>query len=163
MSEADHLIGAFAYTPRMNGIPEFDDGERRVVESALRERYGRRMETRLADADLQLAPGDRAPTSCPTLYWEERGCGFVMAKVADGRYRPLFFYPDDPLEEQYGAGKPEYDDLLDCVTSVLRVQADHEKERKGVYSGKTARELRGTLERDDFDADVDPEEDPDNR
>jgi hypothetical protein len=144
-------------------IPEIDDAERWVVESALRERYGERVATDLADTALQLHPGDASLTSCPTLYWEERGAAFVIAKTGDGRYRAMFFYPDDPMEEQYGAGKPEYGDLLECVTSLLRVQADHEKERKGVYSGKTGRELRGTVERDAFDADVDPEEDPDNR
>ena len=57
----------------------------------------------------------------------------------------------------------EFDDLLECVTALLRAQADHEKERKGVHSGKSGRELRGVIDRDDFDADVDPEEDPDAR
>lgn len=147
----------------MNRISDVDDAERWVIESALRERYGTRIATQLADTALQLHPGDASLTSCPTVYWEERGAAFVIVKVGNGRYRAMFFYPDDPLEEQYGAGKPEYDDLLECVTALLRVQADHEKERKGVHSGKTGRELRGTLERDDFDADVDPEEDPDNR
>jgi len=144
-------------------IPDFSDGECWVVESALRERYGTRVATQRADTALQLHPGDASLTSCPTLYWEERGAAFVIAKVGDDRYRAMFFYPEDPLEEQYGAGKPEHDDLLECVTSLLRVQADHEKEKKGVYSGRTGRELRGTIDRDDFDADVDPEEDPDNR
>jgi hypothetical protein len=147
----------------VDSIPEIDDAERWVVESALRERYGERVATQLADTALQLRPDDPTLTPCPTLYWEERGAAFVIAKVGDGRYRAMFFYPDDPLEEQYGAGKPQYEDLLECVTSLLRVQADHEKERKGVHSGKTAHELRGTVERDEFDADVDPEEDPDNR
>jgi len=147
----------------MARISDISQAEREVVESALRERYGEEVATQLADTALQLHPGDQSPTSCPTLYWEERGAAFVIAKVGDGRYRAMFFYPDDPLEEQYGAGKPEHDDLLECVTALLRVQADHEKERKGVYSGRTGQELRGTVERDDFDADVDPEEDPDNR
>jgi len=146
-----------------NRIPDFDDGERWTVESALRERYGHRAQTHLADTELQLAAGDRALTACPTLYWEERGAGFVIAKTGEARYRTMFFYVDDPVEEQFAAGKPDYDDLLECVTAVLRAQADHEKERKGVHSGKSGQELRGTIERDDFDADVDPEEDPDAR
>jgi len=147
----------------MTRISDINQAEREVVESALRERYGTKVATQLADTALRLHPGEESLTACPTLYWEERGAAFVIVKVGDGRYRAMFFYPDDPLEEQYGAGKPEHDDLLECVTALLRVQADHEKERKGVYSGRTGQELRGTVERDDFDADVDPEEDPDNR
>ena len=146
-----------------NKIPDFDDGERWTVESALRERYGHRVETHLADTEVQLVASDKSLTACPTLYWEERGAGFVIAKVGEGRFRTMFFYPDDPVEEQFGTGKAEYDDLLECVAAVLRVQADHEKERKGVHSGKSGRELRGTIDRDEFDADVDPEDDPDAR
>jgi hypothetical protein len=122
-------------------IPDIDDGERWVVESALRERYGKPVEVRLADVELKLAPGDAQPTACPTLFWEERGAAFVVAKVADGRYRCMFFYPGEPGGEQYGAGKPEYDDLAECALAVLRAQADHEKLRQGVTSGDTAQDL----------------------
>jgi hypothetical protein len=122
-------------------IPEFDDGERWVVESTLKERYGKIVSALLADVELKLAADDAQLTACPTLYWEERGAAFVVAKVGDGRYRSMFFYADDPSEEQFGAGKPVYDDLLECITAVLRVQADHEKERKGAHSGRTAQDL----------------------
>jgi hypothetical protein len=125
----------------MARILEIDDAERWVVESTLRERYGHRVATQLADTDLRLQPGDETLTACPTLYWEERGAAFVIVKVRDGRWRAMFFYPEDAVEEQFGAGKVEYDDLLDCVTSVLRSQADHEKERLGAHSGKTGGDL----------------------
>ena len=125
----------------MSAIPEFDDGERWVVESTLKERYGKIVSVQLADVELKLAAEDAQLTACPTLYWEERGAGFVVAKVGEGRYRSMFFYADDPLEEQFGAGKPVYEDLFECVTAVLRVQADHEKERKGAHSGRTAQDL----------------------
>ncbi len=125
----------------MNPIPDFDDGERWLVESTLRERYGRIVPTQAADVELKLAAGDAHLTSCPTLYWESRGAGFVVAKVAPGRWRAMFFYPGEPVAEQYGAGRSEYDDLLDCVTSVLRAQADHEKDRSGARSGSTADDL----------------------
>lgn len=125
----------------MSPIPEFDDGERWVVESTLKERYGKIVTAQLADVELKLAAEDAQLIACPTLYWEERGAAFVLSKVGDGRYRTMFFYMDDPVEEQFGAGKPVYDDLLECVTAVLRVQADHEKERKGAHSGRTAQDL----------------------
>jgi len=132
----------------MKPIPEVDEGERRVVESALEERYGRTVATQLAEVELKLAPEDEELTACPTLYWEERDAAFVIAKVAAGRYRTMFFYPGDFGGEQYGAGRREYDDLAECVLTVLRVQADHEKERRGVASGKTARDLEGVGEHD---------------
>lgn len=125
----------------MSAIPEIDDAERWVVESALRERYGRRVETELADVELMVAPGDERPTACPTLYWEQRGAAFVIVKVGDGRYRTMFYYPAELHGEQYGTGRAEFDDLLDCVVSVLRAQADHEKDRKGAWSGTTGEEL----------------------
>jgi hypothetical protein len=122
--------------------PEFDDGERWVVESALRERYGRIVATQPAEVELRLTPGEDALTACPVLYWEERGAGFVVAKVAEGRYRGMFFYPGEYDGEQYGSGRAEYDDLAECTLAVLRAQADHEKQRRGVASGDTADDLR---------------------
>jgi hypothetical protein len=136
----------------VSGVPDIDDAERWVVESALRERYGKRVETQLADVELKLSPQDEALTACPTLYWEERGAAFVIAKVGDGRYRTMFYYPGDFSPEQYGTGRPEFDDLAECVTTVLRLQADHEKERLGVSSGKTASDLDGFGEHDLDDA-----------
>ncbi len=122
-------------------IPDFDDGERWLVESCLKERYGRIVTTQPADVELRIAPGDAQLTACPTLYWEERGAAFVVAKVGGGRWRAMFFYPAEPGGEQYGGGRAEYDDLAECVTSVLRAQADHEKQRLGVGSGDTAADL----------------------
>lgn len=81
-------------------------------------------------------------TACPTLYWEERGAAFVIANLGDGRYRTMFFYPSDVAGEQYGTGRPEFDDPSECVTTVLRLQADHDKERHDVTTGNTAGDLR---------------------
>jgi len=125
----------------MKPIPDFDDGERWLVQSCLKERYGKIVATQAADVELRLAPGDAELTSCPTLYWEERGAAFVVTKVGESRWRTMFFYPAEPGGEQYGAGRAEYDDLAECVTSVLRAQADHEKQRHGVGSGDTAVDL----------------------
>ncbi|OGA71349.1 MAG: hypothetical protein A3F77_17455 [Betaproteobacteria bacterium RIFCSPLOWO2_12_FULL_67_28] len=125
----------------MSAIRDFDPGERWLLESCLKERYGTIVATQPAEVELRIAPGDAQPTACPTLYWEQRGAAFVVAKVGDGRWRTMFFYPVEPGGEQYGAGQPEYDDLVDCVTSVLRAQADHEKQRHGVGSGATASDL----------------------
>jgi len=125
----------------MTPIPEFDDGERWIVESALKERYGKIVATQPAEVELRLAPGDATLTACPTLYWEARGAAFVLAKVGAACWRAMFFYPAEPGGEQYGTGRAEYDDLADCVIALLRAQADHEKDRKGARTGTTADDL----------------------
>jgi len=118
-------------------IAEFTDAARWVVESALKERYGRRVAVEPADSEIRLDPASPEVTVCPTLYWEERGVEFVIFKVADGRYRSQFYYS---LTEQFGTGR-DFDDLADCVVTTLRLQADHEKDRAGATSGKTGADL----------------------
>lgn len=119
-------------------IQDFTDAEKWVVESALKERYGKPVGVEVADSELRLSPADRELTLCPTLYWKERDAAFVICKVGESRFRTQFFYS---VRDQYGTGREEYDDLLECVTTVLRVQADHEQKRAGVDSGKTGKDL----------------------
>ena len=120
-------------------ISDFTDADRWIVETALKERYGRRVGVEPADSEIRLDPGSSEVTVCPTLYWEERGVEFVIFKIADDRYRSQFYYS---LAEQFGTGR-DFDDLAECVTVTLRLQADHEKERAGVTSGKTGEDLAG--------------------
>lgn len=119
-------------------IPDFDANERSIVEALLRERYGKDVALELADAELRLDPAVPELTSCPTFYWTERGVHFVVFKTGKDRYRNQFFYS---ANEQYGTGRTEYDDLGECVSVLLKLQADHEKERAGVRSGATGGEL----------------------
>ena len=120
-----------------DGIPDFSDAERQRAAGLLEKRYGRTVTIELADSELLLEPG--APlTSCPTLYWAERGAHFVVCKVAGDRYCGRFFYTD---AEQFGTGRKEYNDLGECVLSLLRVQSDHERERAKAFSGATAEDL----------------------
>ena len=44
------------------------------------------------------------------------------------------------IGEQYGTGR-DFDELAECVVTNLRLQADHEKDRAGATSGKTAADL----------------------
>ena len=62
-----------------------------------------------------------------------------MSSVPDftDRYRSQFFYS---ALEQFGTGR-DLDDLAECVTTTLRLQADHEKDRAGVTPGKTGADL----------------------
>lgn len=120
-------------------IPDFDSAERWVIESALKERYGRMVPIELADSELKLDPEAPVLTACPTVFWSERGCSFLIFKTGEQRYRCLFYYSD---EEQFGTGRAEYDELAECVGLLLKLQADHEKQRQGVHSGMTAGEIR---------------------
>ena len=121
----------------MKKIPDFTDADRWVVETALKERYGRRPQVELADSEIKLDPAAVEITVCPTFYWEENGVEFVVFKVADSRYRSQFYYS---ITEQFGTGH-DFDDLAECVTTTLKLQADHEKDRLGVTSGKTGADL----------------------
>jgi len=120
-------------------IPDFNSAERWVIESALKERYGRIVTIELADSELKLDPGTPVLTVCPTVFWSERGCNFLIFKTGEERYRSQFFYSE---EEHYGTGREEYDELAECVGLLLKLQADHEKQRQGVQTGMTGDQIK---------------------
>lgn len=111
---------------KLADIPEYSDAERKLVSQALFERYGRLVPIQLADVELQLDPAAEALTVCPALYWSQGKAEFVVCKLGSSRFRAQFFY--SPLE-QYGTGRAEYDNLGDCVVTLLQVQADDERRR----------------------------------
>ena len=118
-------------------ISDFTDTDRWVVATALKERYGKIVALEPADSEIRLDPAASEITVCPTLYWVERGVEFVIFKIGADRYRSQFFYS---ALEQFGSGR-DFDGLAECVTTTLRLQADHEKDRAGAGSGKTAADL----------------------
>lgn len=112
---------------RKQTVPDITSTELWVVETAVKERWGAGViEVQVADSDIRLDPADREMTSCPTLYWTDGTAHFVIFKVGDGRYRSQFFYSK---REQYGTGRREYDDLAECVSLLLKMQADHQSTR----------------------------------
>ncbi|MDO8932533.1 MAG: hypothetical protein Q7U97_09075 [Rhodocyclaceae bacterium] len=116
----------------MATIPDFTDVERKLVSQALLERFGQPIPIESADAEIQLGISPAELTLCPVLHWEARDANFVIMKVAVGRYRCLFYYT---AVEQFGTGRDEYDNLGDCVITLLQVQSDHERSRAGIKSG----------------------------
>ena len=122
----------------MATIPDFTDAEHKRVAALLFDRYGKLVPTQLADSELQLGADSAQLTLCPALYWNERGAHFILCKVAADRYRCQFFYSET---EQYGTGKDEYNDLRECVMTLLQVQSDHERQLANVSSGATAANL----------------------
>lgn len=119
-------------------VPDFDAAEQALVARLVERRYGKAVAVELADSELKLDPARDELTLCPTLYWCERGAHFVIWKVGPQRYRCQFFYTD---ADHYGTGRDEYADLEQCALTLLRVQADHEKQAAGIASGATASDL----------------------
>jgi len=110
-----------------HAIPDFADAERWCVETALLERYCRKVNVEPVDVELRLDPVIPQLTLCPALYWKEGDAACLITKVGDGRFRSQFFYS---VREQYGTGQEEYDDLAQCVVTLLQKQADHEAKRQ---------------------------------
>jgi len=82
----------------MSAISDITDTETGIVQSTLDERWGKdKVKPQVVDVEARLSKGDRELTECPVLYWE-----------------------------QFGTSIPEYDNMGDCVLSLLRLQADHE-------------------------------------
>lgn len=128
-------------------VSDFTEAERDLVAELLLQRYSKPVLPELADSELKLDPASDELSTCPTLYWHQRGASFVLSKVADGRYRCQFFYAD---ADQYGTGHDDYTDLRRCVLTLLRVQADHESQSAGLSSGATAADLARGPDQDDY-------------
>jgi hypothetical protein len=112
-------------------IPDFTDAEWQLVNQILLERYSRLVQLQSADVELQLDPASEVLTTCPSLYWNELGAEFIVSKLGDQRFRCQFFYS---ANEQFGTGRDVYDNLGDCVTTVLQVQADHHGTRSAALT-----------------------------
>ena len=108
----------------MSPVADFTEAEQWAVESTLKERWpGKDLEIQLADVEIKMHPPDRELTVCPAIFWEVGSTSFVIIKVAERTYRSQFYYRGF---QQYGTGKPEYDDITDCVVTMLQVHADKE-------------------------------------
>ncbi len=106
----------------MSEVPDITETERWTPDTRRRGRYRRKIDVQLADSEIRLNPSDRETTSWPTLYWQVDGCSFVIFKTGDNNYRCQFFYKP---HKQLGTGISDYDNLTECVVSMLQVQADH--------------------------------------
>lgn len=107
-------------------IPEFTDNESHLVSQILLERYGRIVPLQNVEVDMLLDAASAEPTPCPALYWSQLGAEFIVAKTGDQRFRCQFFYSEN---EVFGTGRDTYDNLGDCVTNMLQLQADHHATR----------------------------------
>ena len=110
----------------MNKLPQiadFNESELWTVQTTLKERYGHEVEVQLAETELRLYKHTTDMVSCPTLYWQaEDGCHFLIVKSGAERSRSQFFYR---VHQMYGTGVEEYDNLTECIVTLLQVQADY--------------------------------------
>ncbi|MDH5649568.1 MAG: hypothetical protein OEY67_07910 [Gammaproteobacteria bacterium] len=112
----------------MSPIPDFTETELWTVRTTLKERYDQDIDIELADAEIRLDPSSRTLTECPTIFWTARNANFVVFKISDSRYRCQFYYRGF---QQYGTGNEIFDNIGQCVTVLLQVQADHERKEAG--------------------------------
>lgn len=106
----------------MSTIPDFNDSELWTARTTLKERYGHDVDIELAETELRLNRHTSNMVPCPTLYWRaDDGCHFLVVKTGAERYRCQFFYR---VHQMYGTGVEEYDNLTECMVTLLQVQAD---------------------------------------
>ncbi len=122
----------------MSVISNFSDSELDIIKDLLQLRFKESVEVHLADVELRLDPASNELTECPAVFWQVRNCSFVVAKSASDEFRCQFFYaPGD----QFSTGHSRYNDIGTCVSTLLQVQSDSEREREGVSSGSTGKDL----------------------
>jgi hypothetical protein len=123
----------------MSVIHDFTDPELDVIKDLLQLRFKETVEVHRADVELRLNPSSGELTECPAVFWQARSCSFVVVKTASDEFRCQFFY--EPAD-QFSTGKDSYEDIGTCVSTLLQVQSDSEREREGVISGSTGEELQ---------------------
>lgn len=121
-------------------IPAFTDAERWVVQTTLKERYGSPPLLETAEAEVPLHAGDSDALACPVLFWSEGGAQFAIAKLGERRYRAQFFYS---VYERYGTGREEWDDIAECVVTLLHLQQEHARARLDIDAAEAAGETAG--------------------
>lgn len=107
-------------------IPDFTETELWTVRSTLKERYGRDIELQMADSEVTLGGAD-GMAWCPSLFWSAKGANFAVVKLGPKRFRAYFYYHP---EHQLGTGIDSYDELGECMISVLQVESDHMRKQK---------------------------------
>lgn len=118
-------------------LPDFTDSEFQLVNQILLERYNRIVPLQSVEVEMLLDPAAKAPTPCPALYWSELGAEFVVAKTGEQTFRCQFFYSPNEI---FGTGRDTYDNLGDCVVTLLKLQADHHATRAAALPEGASRE-----------------------
>jgi len=118
----------------MNQIADITESELWIIKTTLEQRYGEPVEPMLADTELRLNPYSNELSVCPATYWEKGGCHFVVCKTGDHNYRCQFYYRG---HEMFSPDVEEFDDLSECMVTLLQVQADHAATQEGAGTEST--------------------------
>ena len=108
----------------MDSIPNFTPADIETVRQLVLQRYRETIHIQLADSKLMLDPNCEQSVDCPTLFWHVHGANFAVIRSGLNRFRCQFFYTP---HNQYDTGREEYYSLEQCVTTLLQVQANHER------------------------------------
>ena len=115
----------------MSDIPEFSAADIKLVQATLKERFGAQVaesvEIKEVETEIRLSPGDRELTVCPALFWIVGDCAFVVSRTGLAEYRTMFY----SVKDRFGTGKETYDNLGDCLISLLKVQEEEDAKRRG--------------------------------
>ncbi len=107
-------------------FPGFSASDLALAHACLKERFGKAIDVQEVETEVRLSQGDRDLVLCPALYFKEDGCAFVVSKTGQAAYRAMFFYS---VKDRFGTGKEEYDNLGDCMITLLKVQEDAHAQR----------------------------------
>ena len=111
----------------MSSIADITETEQWTVSSTLKERWPElSIELQLADVEIRMYPGDRELAECPAIFWQVDEASFIIIKVAEKVYRAQFYYRG---YQQYGSGGKDFDDIADCLVTMLQVHTDRETVR----------------------------------
>jgi hypothetical protein len=109
-------------------IPGFTASDLSLARATLKERFGFDVDVQEAETEVRLNAGDRELAQCPAIYWQVEKCSFVVAKTGPAGYRAMFFYS---IKDRFGTAKEEYDNLGDCLITLLKVQEiEHERRQQ---------------------------------
>jgi hypothetical protein len=106
----------------MSSIPGFSDSELHHVRGMLTQQVKKDVEIQLSNCGLTLAKNPGQPILCPTVHWNANGANFIVYKTGDSCYKTQFFYTP---HEQYGPHAEEYNNLCECVATVMQAQSEH--------------------------------------
>ena len=119
-------------------VLDYTENELDSIQQVLNHRYKTEIEIFLADCEVQLDKEKDEIVERPAVYWRALDCNFVVVKMDENRFEGRYFYQPS---EHFTNAQQEYSDVVNCVTALLRSQADQSKEVKGVTSGLTGAEL----------------------
>jgi hypothetical protein len=108
-------------------IPDFSASDLALARATLKERFGFDVDVQEVETEVRLHEGDRELAKCPAIYWQVEKCSFVVAKTGPAGFRAMFFYS---IKDRFATAKEEYDNLGDCLITLLKVQEKEHARRQ---------------------------------